>query len=135
MTLRKMYLVPAADDDNSSPYTQPPPPPPQEKRRPRVRKGRAAKRERTDNRHPHDKCVALHRKLVEAGINESEIIHRLADFLRKVLPPPAIQKTPQRQLSAEQRPKRETVEIALKPQHSLVAQRPEPPFADVASTS
>ena len=62
---------------------------------------------------------------VGADIKETELIHRFADFLRKVLLQLAPQKKPQRHPSAEQRSKIETET----PQHSLVAQRPEPTSA------
>ena len=66
---------------------------------------------------------------VGADIKETELIHRFADFLRKVLLQLAPQKKPQRHPSAEQRSKIETVEETETPQHSLVAQRPEPTSA------
>ena len=81
MTLRKMYLVPAAAYDARPLRSQPPPQPPP------VKTKRAAKRGgRTASWHPHDKWVALRTKVLEADINEADLMHRFADFLRKVLP-------------------------------------------------
>ena len=71
MTLRKTYLVPAADYDASRLHSKPPQQP--VKPRPRVRTGRAAKRGRTDNRYPHYKWVSLRKELLEADINEAEM--------------------------------------------------------------
>ena len=121
MTLRKMYLVTAADYDASRLQSKTPPPPQPMKTK------RVTKRRKTASQHPHDKWVALRTKQLEDDIKETELIHRFADFLSKLLPQPAPQKTPQRQTSAEQHHKIETVETAETPQHSLVAQRPEPP--------
>ena len=66
---------------------------------------------------------------MEADITEADLMHRLADFLRKVLPPPAPQKAPQRLPTAEKCPKIETVDLAKTPRQTLVAQRPEPSSA------
>ena len=86
----------------------------------------AAKRSgKTASQHPHDKWVALRTKLLEADITEADLIHRFADFLRKVLPRPP---PPE----AEQRPKIDTVEIGDTPQQTLVTQRPEPPTASTS---
>ena len=116
-----MYLVPAADYDAVRLLSQPPPP---------VKAKRETERSRkTASQHPHDKWIALRTKLLEADINGAVLIHRFADFLRKVLPQPAPKKTPQRHPSADQRHKIETVDIAETPQQSLVAQRPVPPSA------
>ena len=77
MTLRKMYLVPAAAYDASHPRSQPPP------QLPPLKTKRAAKRSgRTTSQHPHDKWVALRTKLLEADITEAELMHRFAEFLR-----------------------------------------------------
>ena len=56
MTLRKMFLVPAADYDASSLHSQPPP---------LVKTRRVAKRRKTASQHPHDKWIALLTKLLE----------------------------------------------------------------------
>ena len=93
-----MYLVPAADNDSSRLHTHPQPSPPV-KPRPRLKMRHVAKRGMTDNQHPHDKWVALRTKLLEADITVSDLIHKFAVFLRKVLPQPAPQKTPQRHLN------------------------------------
>ena len=70
--------------------------------------------------------------MLEANINEADLIHRLADFPRKVLPEPAHTKAPQRLPSAVQRPKIETAETAETPQHILVARRSDPPSASTS---
>ena len=93
MTLLKIYLVPAGDYERSRTQTQPQPPPPV-KPRPNVKTKRVANRGKTNKQHPHDRWVALRTKLLGADINESDLIHRFADFLRKVLPQPAPQKAP-----------------------------------------
>ena len=64
MTLRKMYLVSAADYDRGRLHPQPPAKP-----RPDIKTKRVAKRGKTD-KHPHDKWVALPTKLLEADMNE-----------------------------------------------------------------
>ena len=103
MTLRKMNLIPSAAYDAGRLLSQPPP----------VKTKPVAKRSgRTAIQHPHDKWVALRTKLLEADINEADLMRRFADFLRMVLPPP---KVPQRLPSAEQPTKIETLEIAERP--------------------
>ena len=82
MTLSKMYLVPTTD--YNSDRLNPPPPPVNP--RPSVKTKLVAKRGKTDKQHPYDKWVALRTILLEADSNESDLIHRFADFLRKVLP-------------------------------------------------
>ena len=84
---------------------------------------------RTASQHPHDEWVGLRTKLLEAYYTEADLMHRFADFLRKVLPQPTPPKAPQRLPSAKQRPKIVTVELAETPRQTLVAQRPEPPSA------
>ena len=116
MTLRKMYLVPAAAYDADRPRSQPPP------QQPPVKAKRAAKRSgRTAGQHPHDKWVALRTKLLEADITEADLMHRFAEFLRKVLPRPPSPEAEQRLPTVEQRPKMETVELADTPQQPPVA--------------
>ena len=118
MTLRKMYLVPATAYDSDRRRSQPPPQPPP------VKTKRAAKRSgRTASQHPHDKWVALRTKLLEAHITEADLIHRFADFLRKVLPRPPSSEAEQRLPTVEQRPKMEMemVELADTPQQPPVA--------------
>ena len=115
MTLRKMYLVPAAAYD----ARRPPQPP-------SVKTKRATKRSgRTASQHPHDKWVALRTKLLEADITEADLMHRFAEFLRKVLPHPPFPEAEQSPPTVEQRPKIETVELAETPQETMVTQRPE----------
>ena len=118
MTLRKMYLVPAAAYDAGLLRSQSPQHPPVMTKRVTERSGRAA------SQHPHDKWVALRTKLLEAEITEADLMHRFADFLRKVLPQPTPPKAPQCLPSAEQRPKIETVELTETPRQTLVAQPP-----------
>ena len=127
MALRKMYLVPAAAYDTRRPRSQPPSQPPP------VKTKRATKRSgRTASQHPHDKWVALRTKMLEGDITAADLMHRFADFLRKVLLQPTPPKAGQRLPSVEQRPEIETVELAEKPQQTLVAQRPEPPSASTS---
>ena len=77
---------------------------------------RVAKRSRrTASQHPHDKWVALRTKLLEADITEADLMHRFAEFLRKVLPRPPSPEAEQRLPTVEQRPKLETVELADTP--------------------
>ena len=54
-------------------------------------------------------------------MTEADLMHRFADFLRKILPRPAPQKAQQRLPTAEQRPKIETVDLAETPRKTLVA--------------
>ena len=116
MTLRKMYLVPAAAYDADRPRSQPPP------QQPPVKAKRAAKRSgRTAGQHPHDKWVALRTKLLEADITEADLMHRFAEFLRKVLPRPPSPEAEQRLPTVEQRPKMEAVELTDTPQQPPVA--------------
>ena len=127
MTLHKMYLIPAAAYDARRLRLQPAPQPPP------VKTKRATKRIwRTSSQHPHDKRVALRTKLLEADITEADLMHRFADFLRKVLAQPTPPKAGQRLPSIEQRPEIGTVELAETPLHTLVAQRPEPPSASTS---
>ena len=86
MTLRKMYLVPAEDYDRGRGHSQTPPLPPPVIPRTDVKTKRVAKRRLTDYQYPHCKWVVLRKKLLEADINETELIHRFAEFLRRVLP-------------------------------------------------
>ena len=72
--------------------------------------------------HHHYKLVALRTKLLKADINETELIHRFADFLRKVLPQSAPQREPQHPLT-ETRPKIEMLDIAETLQRSPIAQQ------------
>ena len=124
MTLRKIYLVPAATYDTHRPRSHPPPQPPP------VKTKRATKRRgRTASQHPHDKWVALRAKLFEADITKADLMHKFAEFLRKVLPQPPPPKAEQRLPSFEQHLKIETVELAKTPRHALAAQRPESPSA------
>ena len=121
MTLRKMYLLPAAAYDARLLRSQPPPQPPP------VKTKRATKRSgRTSSQNPHDKWVALRTKLLEADITEADLMHRCADFLRRVLPQPAPPKAGQRLPSYEQLPEIETIKVGETPRQTLVAQRPEP---------
>ena len=101
MTLRKMYLVPAAAYDADRPRSQPPP------QQPPVKAKRAAKR--SASQHPHHKWVALRTKLLEADITEADLMHRFAEFLRKILTRPPSPEAEQRLPTVEQRPKMETV--------------------------
>ena len=122
-----MYLVPAAAYDASRPRSQPPPQPPPVKTR------LAAKRSgRTASQHPLDKWVALRRNLLEADITEADLMHRFAEFLRKVLPCPPSPVAEQRPPKVEQHPKMEKVALADTPQQTLVTQRPEPPSASTS---
>ena len=111
-----MYLVPAAAYDADRPRSQPPP------QQPPVKAKRAAKRSgRTAGQHPHDKWVALRTKLLEADITEADLMHRFAEFLRKVLPRPPSPEAEQRLPTVEQRPKMEAVELTDTPQQPPVA--------------
>ena len=95
MTLLKMYLLLAADYDAGRLRSKPPPQPPP------VRTKRVTERSgRTTSQHPHDEWVVLRTKLLEADITEADLIHRFADFLRKVLPQPA----PRRNRNVSPRP-------------------------------
>ena len=84
MTLRIMYLVPAAayEDDRLRSQPQPQPPPVKTKAVTK-RSGRSA------SQHSHDKWVGLRTKLLEADVTEAELMHRFVDFQPKVLPQPA----------------------------------------------
>ena len=118
-----MYLVPADQYEHSPPQPQPPPPSPPPtpvKTRSSVKTKCVAKKIKKKNitQHPHDKCVALCIKLLEADIKETDLIHRFADFPHKVLPQAAHQTTPQRHPPTEPRPKIEMVDIAATPQLS-----------------
>ena len=104
MTLRKMYLVPAEHYDSSRHRRQPPPPPPV-KPLTGVKTKRVAKRGKTGNRHPHVKWVAKRTNQLEADMTESELIHRIADLLRKVMPQPTPQNTPHRHPQPNRVPK------------------------------
>ena len=127
MTLRKMYLVLAEAYDARHPRSQPPPQPPP------VKTKRATKRSgRTASQHPHYKWVDVRTRLLDADITEEDLMHWFADFLHKVLPQPKPPTTGQRLPAVEQRPEIETVELAEKPQQTLVAQRPEPPSASTS---
>ena len=83
MTLRMMYLVQAEHFQQSSSATQLLPQPPPKKTRPSIKTKRVAFK---NVKHSHDKWVALRTKLLEADIEETELIRKFAEFLRKVLP-------------------------------------------------
>ena len=85
--------------------------------------------------HTHDKWLALRTKLLEADIKETDLIHRIAEFLRKILRQSAPQKTPHQHPQTETHPKIEMLNIAETPQLSLIATQTEPSFVDEASTS
>ena len=113
MTLRKMYLVPFTAYEAGRLHSQPQPqPPPVKTKAVTKRIGRSA------SQHSHDKWVALRTKLLEADVTEAELMHRFVDFQPKVLLQPSPPKAPQRLLSAEQRPKIETLELAKTSQQS-----------------
>ena len=131
MALRKMYLVQAERYDHSRPPSQPPP----VKSRPGVKTKRVAKKGKPGKQHPHYKWVALRTKLLEADINDSDLINRIVDFLHKVLPQPVPHKATQCHLPTESRPKIKMLDIAETPQRSPIAQRPEVPSVDEASGS
>ena len=98
MTIRKMYLVPAEQYEYSHPQSKPLPqsPPALVKSRPSIKANRVAKKmKKIVTPHPHYKWVALFTKLLEADMKETDLIHRFADFLRKVLPKASPQKAPQ----------------------------------------
>ena len=78
-----MYLVPAAAHHAGHLRTQPHLQPPPVKTKPVTKTSG-----RTASQHPHYKWVALRTKLLEADITEADIMHRFAEFLRKVLPQP-----------------------------------------------
>ena len=138
MTLRKMYLVPAEQYEHSHPQSQPLPqsPRPPVKSRPSIKTKRVAKKMKKNvTPHPHDKWVALRTKLLEVHIKETDLIHRFTDFLRKVLPQAAPQKTPQQRPLTETHHKIEMLDIAETPQRSPIVTQTEPPSVDEASAS
>ena len=61
--------------------------------------------------HSHDKLVALRPNMVEADIEETELIGVFADILRKVLPQSRPQNTPQHHPKIEHIPKIEMLAI------------------------
>ena len=138
MTLRKMYLVLAEQYEHNRPQPQPSiqlPPPPPVTTRPSVKTKRVAKKmKKNGTHHPHNKRVALRTKLLEADIKETDLIHRFADFLRKVLPQSKLQMAPQQHPLTETRRKFEMLDIAETPQRSPIAQQTEPPSVCDAST-
>lgn len=117
MALRKIYLVPAEDYVRDRPQSLP------AKHRQNVKTRHVAKGVKIGKQHSHDKWVALRPILREAAITESDIIHKFADFLCKLL----LVATPQRHSTPEQRPKLEVINIAETP-------RPEPPIVGAVSS-
>ena len=83
-----MCLVPAEHYDHSRPQSLPP----SLKSRPSVKTTRVVKKGKTDKQDPHDKWVALRTKVLEADINESDLIHRLTlrYVVRRVLCAPFV---------------------------------------------
>ena len=121
-----MYLVTAEHYEHSQPQSQSLTSPPV-KTRPIVKTKRVAKKmKKYVTKDPHDKWVSLHTKLLEADIKETDLIHRFADFLRKILPQSALQKTPRHRPQFETRPKSEMCDIAETPQRSPTAQQTGP---------
>ena len=92
MTLRMMYLFPSEHFQQSSPQIE-------RCRSYHISKHALIKIKRVTKmkvkQHSHDKWVELRTKMLEAGMKETEIIHRFDDFLRKLLPQSTPQKTPQ----------------------------------------
>ena len=72
--------------------------------------------------------------MLEADIPEADLIHRFADFLRKLLPQTA--STLHRNVTHKpNRPKNEMLDIAERPQRSQIAQRTEPAHVGDANIS
>ena len=67
-----------------------------------------------------------------ADITEADLMHRFADFLRKVLPQSAPRRAGNVSPTVEQRPKVGTVELGETLRQTLVAQRQEPPSASIS---
>ena len=127
MTLRKMYLVPAAAYDARRLRSQAlPKPPPVTTKRATKRSGRTA------SQHPHEKWLAVRKKLLEADITEADLMHSFAEILRKVLPHLPSREAEKSPPTVDQRPKIETVVLAESPRRTLVAQQPEPPSASTS---
>ena len=107
-----MYLVPAEHFEHNRPQTQPLPQslPPSMKSHPSVKTKRVAKKKNI-KQHSHDTWVALRTKMLASDTEETELIRRFADFLRKVLPQFAPQKKQQHHPKIGNRPEIEMLNI------------------------
>ena len=121
-----MYLVPAEHFEQSRPQTQHLSQPPHKKTHPSIETKRVAKM--NVKQHSHDKWVPLRTKMLEADSKETELIRRFADYLLKVLPQSAPQKTTQHHPKIENHPKIDTFGIAETSQRSAIVTQTEPPF-------
>jgi hypothetical protein len=64
------------------------------------------------SRQTHNRYVALHTRLSEADVRESDLIHKIADFLRKVLPDGMTStSTYQKEKAPAKEPKFETIDL------------------------
>ena len=71
----------------------------------------------------HYKWVPLRTKMLEADSKETELIRRFADYLLKVLPQSAPQKTTQHHPKIENHPKIEMIDIEETPSRSAIAKQ------------